>query len=107
MARNLEKRLAKAEQELAQIQKEEELADCICPDNYLFVTAESVEEFRAEMNRVCPVHGFRRLNIFRIIVEEFDPDFSSSAEVEDTEFQELLDEYHRRLVEAKELLFED
>jgi hypothetical protein len=44
---------------LATIAKHAALANCICGDN---VFAYYAAEFDLEMNRPCPVHGFRSLD---------------------------------------------
>ncbi len=86
------------ERQLADIANEEKQASCIC-HAFLRVSYASAENFRAEMNRVCPAHGFRELDIFRIVYEADDSD---SEVARDTEINELLMEYKRRLVEARQ-----
>jgi hypothetical protein len=56
----LRKRLARVEKVLAQTAKQKELASCICQD-LTFALPHEAEQFEAEVNRTCPVHGFRRL----------------------------------------------
>ncbi len=56
----LRRRLARVERTLANIAKREEMADCICQEMTV-VMPDQPEKFEAEMNRTCPVHGFRRL----------------------------------------------
>jgi hypothetical protein len=52
----LQRRLSRVERALATNAKHAALADCICVDNVFLYDA---DEFELEMNRVCPVHGFR------------------------------------------------
>jgi hypothetical protein len=60
----LRKRLAKVEKHLADRARHAELANCVCRE---MTTAWTHEEFEAEMNQTCPVHGFRRLGIIHSI----------------------------------------
>ena len=104
---SLERRLAKLEQELAQIEVEKKLGECIC-DQFVTVSAGSVAKFRAEMNRPCPAHGFRELHIMHIVTVDTTRDPSSRAEiVEEAEVEEALNEYNRRLEESKRQREED
>jgi len=96
MARNFESRVAKVERQLAHIESEEKQASCIC-NPFVIVGSGSAEEFRAEMNRVCPAHGFRQLDILHIVVEDVD-----GNAMPDSEVNELLAEYNRRQAEAKQ-----
>jgi hypothetical protein len=57
---SLSRRLAKVEQKLADSARREKLVNCICGDTIIAVST-APEQFEAEMNRTCPVHGFRRL----------------------------------------------
>ena len=65
--RSLEGRLAKIEQELAQVEANERLNNCICDNKLVVVTAGMAAEFRAG-NRLCPVHGFREMDIMHVTV---------------------------------------
>src|ERR1019366_524822 len=56
---SLSRRLAKVEQKLADSARREKLVNCICGDTIIAVST-APEQFEAEMNRTCPVHGFRR-----------------------------------------------
>jgi hypothetical protein len=58
--RSLRRRLAKVERELVDSARQEKLTNCICLANIIAVSTDP-EQFEAEMNRPCPVHGFRRL----------------------------------------------
>jgi len=101
MARNLENRLSKVERELAQIREGDNEAQCIC-NAFVGIGPGRVEQFRAEMNRPCPVHGFRELKILHFVSTEPARDLSSPARIiEDPEVNTLLEEYERRLAEAK------
>lgn len=101
MGRSLESRLAKVERKLTQIDDQEKLATCIC--HALVGVGRGTEaEFRAEMNRVCPAHGFRELTILHFIEVEPARDlFSRARIIENAKVDELLMEYNRRLAEAK------
>jgi hypothetical protein len=61
----LRRRLEKAEKALAETAEQEKLADCICKvpgrSRPTFARSDQPEEFEAEMNQKCPVHGFRHL----------------------------------------------
>jgi hypothetical protein len=59
---SLRKRLVKAEHMLAHLAKGESGAKCIC-QMVTVASPDRTEEFEAEMNRTCPVHGFRRLGM--------------------------------------------
>jgi hypothetical protein len=56
---SLNRRLAKVEQKVADRVSREELANCICCEMTVLLP-EDAKEFEGEMNRTCPVHGFRR-----------------------------------------------
>jgi len=100
---SLESRLAKLEQEFAQVELDERLSDCNCDDNLVFVTAGNVAALRAEMDRLCPVHGFRELHIMHMVVVRTADDPASPAEIiEEAEVEEALNEYNRRLAESRQ-----
>lgn len=85
----LQGRLAIAERTFARIAKQAALATCICVDA---VFPDNADEFEREMNRVCPVHGFRSLGqIDRIFY--VNPDRSV---VKDPKFDELTKIYEVR-----------
>ena len=66
---SLHKRLARLEQECAAKARHEELADCNCPGMKSagsFLAPIFPEALEAELNKTCPVHGFRQLG--RIVV---------------------------------------
>jgi hypothetical protein len=56
---SLSRQLATVEQKLANRARREKLANCICGD-WIIVVSMAPQLFEAEMNRTCPVHGFRR-----------------------------------------------
>jgi hypothetical protein len=92
VVRSLEGRLAKIEQELAEVEANERLNTCICGNKAVVVTVAKVEEFRTEMNRLCPVHGFRELKIMHVTI---------GPRVDEPEVEEALNEYYARLEESK------
>lgn len=99
--KSLSHRLEMVEQELAAIEEKERLANCIC-GSIVTIGRGMEAEFREEMSRPCPVHGFRELWIIQ--VEDVEParDFSSPARViENPEVNVLLEEYERRLAESR------
>jgi hypothetical protein len=102
--KNLKSRLDRLEQELAQIEEKRELTSCICGiEGGIATIGRGMEaEFRREMERPCPLHGFRELFILHAI--DVEPgDFSSPAkEIEYPEVNALLEEYERRLAESNE-----
>ena len=108
ISRSLETRIAKIEQELAQVEADERLNNCICDNNLVIVSAGNVPEFRAEMDRLCPVHGFRELHIMHIVKVDTALDFSTPQEIiDEAEVEEALNEYNRRLEESKRQRDED
>jgi len=108
VGRSLEGRLSKIEQELAQIEATERLNNCICDGKFVVISAGRVAEFRAEMNRLCPVHGFRELHIMHFVsVRTADCPASSAEIIEEAEVEEALNEYDRRLAESRQQRDED
>ena len=92
------RRLAKVEKALAETAEQEKMANCICrlgpKSRPTIAISEEPEEFEAEMNQKCPVHGFRDLgNIIHIKV----------TDLHDERFRldDLLDEYYTRRAEYK------
>ena len=60
---SLRKRLATLEQEQADRARREELVDCNCPEmksSVTFLAPIFPEALEAELNKTCPVHGFRQ-----------------------------------------------
>jgi hypothetical protein len=57
---SLSRRLAKIERQLIDGARREELENCICRQ-LTVADPNKPEEFEAEMNETCPLHGFRRL----------------------------------------------
>ena len=88
---SLSRRLAKVEQQLADVARREELANCICRE--MTITFEA-EEFEAEMNRTCLVHGFRRLG--RILAVRFVNTDGTLTE-ESAKLHQLVETYELRL----------
>lgn len=95
----LRKRLARVERTLANIAKGEELANCICLDSRSLTVAwpHQPEEFEAEMNRTCPVHGFRRLGM---IVQVRSVHGDGTVE-ESAKLDQLLEIYEARQLPTK------
>ncbi len=87
----LRKRLAKIERDLAQMETRKELAHCLCRK---VTQALDPEEFEAEMNRTCPVHGVRRLGQL-LIIRMINPDRSLAPE--SVKLHQLVDKYKCRL----------
>ncbi len=65
MSGNQRKRLEKLEQKLADLARQEALANCNCLP-LTFATSQQ-RLFEAEMNKTCPVHGLRRLGRIYIV----------------------------------------
>lgn len=107
MAGNLNSRLAKVERGLACIKEKYDQADCIC-NALVGLSRETLEQFRAEMNRPCPVHGFRELHIIYFFSVEPAHDLNSRAIViEDPEVNAALEEYERRRAGSQTKRYED
>ena len=83
MSGNLDRRLAKIEQQLAEIARQANAANCICKD----MTIISSEEEEAEMNRKCPVHEHRQDQFLIIRIEDMGD--MNGNEVKDTDSKEL------------------
>lgn len=98
---SLVRRLAKVEQEIDQVAAEKKADSCIC-NEFVIVAAGGVAEFTAQMNRICPAHGFRKLDIMHLVIEPMGGDFSTPEEIiDEAEVEEVLNEYNRRLAESK------
>ena len=105
MSRNRRKRLETLEQKMADLMRPEALANCTCRE---YTCALLPKVFEAEMNRTCPVHGFRRLG--RIFVTEivhtgkdkitWDEEEKNCADK--AELDRLLKEYNIRLAQAEQ-----
>ena len=80
MSGNLDRRLAKIEQKLAEIERQANAANCICKA----LTYISSDEAEAEMNRKCPVHEHRQDQFMIMRVVDM-----NGNEVEDTDSKEL------------------
>jgi hypothetical protein len=94
------RRLAQIEKALGETAEQEELADCICKlqdgvSSPTIAFSNKPEDFEAEMNQKCPVHGFRslgRVMVFRIVGPGQKKD-------ERCRLDDLLDEYRAREAE--------
>jgi hypothetical protein len=90
---SLRKRLDTLEQQWADRARLEELADCNCPgikSPGLFLAPIFPEALKAELNKTCPVHGFRQLG--RIVMMNF-------GNQESTKVLQLIEEYELRLAQ--------
>lgn len=100
----LRRRLAKVENALAEAAEREKLADCICKvwgkSPITWACSEQPEQFEAEMNRKCPVHGFRNLGHILPTIITDDPG-------ERFRLHDLLDEYYARKSEYERAKRED
>lgn len=81
------RRISKIENQIDKAAKEIRAKDCNCFGHVDFIPGR-LAEFEAEMNKTCPVHGFRRLSYPILIFDE--PD-----EQDKPRFDELLDRYHK------------
>lgn len=105
MSGNRRKRLETLERKLADLLMQEALANCICRSD---TCARPPMAFEAEMNKTCPVHGFRRLG--RIWVTEIvqtgkdkpSQDEEEKNRAEKAEIERLLKEYYLRLAQAEQ-----
>jgi hypothetical protein len=66
---SLSRQLAKVERKLANRARREKLANCICGGTIIALSM-ATEQFEAEMNRTCPVHGFRRFGHIDALIFE-------------------------------------
>ena len=97
MAGNLQKRLQRLEQLLADLTKRNSHAKCNCRQ---FTIAPSAQYFAAEMNQTCPVHGFRQLGkikIFRVTTHPNSVDEETSLAI-----RNVVKEYQHRLARHRE-----
>jgi hypothetical protein len=101
---SLRKRLTKLEQTLAKKAKQKELEDCICKDGAVFMLGKE-DEFEAEMNVACPVHGFRRLGqivqIVTVAPESYPENEKEEVRRKNARSNELMKEYETRLAAAE------
>jgi len=100
MSGNRRKRVEKLEHKLADLIRQEALVNCICLER-LFVDSREKERFLSEMNKTCPVHGFRRLGVItRVwkgpVKKVFGPDDPELG------LEEAIQEYKRRLAQAEQ-----
>ena len=59
---SLRKRLARIEGAIAAKKRELERQDCTCGEGVMAWTGQA-NQMKAELERTCPVHGFRRVRI--------------------------------------------
>lgn len=98
MSKDLERRLAKAEQRAADIARRQQMANCACQG---VTIATFPEEFEKEMNLPCPSHGLRRLGkIIHICFHESDDPEDQEA----SRLTELITTYKARLAQAEQEL---
>jgi len=100
MSGNRRRRLEKLEQKLADLIRQEALVNCICLER-LFVG--SREKFESEMNKTCPVHGFRRLGIITL-VQIVHTAGKDAGKIEEgyLGLKKLVQQYNCRLAQAEE-----
>ena len=96
---NLNKRLAKVEQQTTHIATREKLVNCNCypdPLGLKMLVVKDAKEFEAQMNLSCPAHGFRRLGKLMVVTI-----VGGNEEIseEGARRKELAKEYDRRLSE--------
>jgi hypothetical protein len=92
MSGNRRKRLDRLEQKLSDLIRQEELANCICVE-YLSVATK--EKFLIEMNKTCPVHGFRRFGLVTFAAPEGVVDRTASTDELWPGLAEAIEEYYR------------
>ena len=102
MAGNPRKRLEKLEQQMAEIARRESAANCNCRTHTL---AAAAEYFAAEMNKTCPVHGFRRLGKIQIMEVQV-VGRNGSIEERSQGVAELVQEYEERLARHRQQILE-
>ena len=98
---NLNRRLAKVEQQVDDRARQKNLATCNCypkdPERVgIPFVVTNTEEFEAEVNFPCPAHAFRRLGQL-LVLQKMHPDRTLAAP--SIGLLEVVDEYHRRLSE--------
>jgi len=100
MSGNRRRRLEKLEQKLADLARQEALANCNC-QKFMFVNSTKVLE--AEMSKTCPAHGFRRLGQITIVqIVPTRKDRADSVDERSVGLEELVQEYKRRLAEVEQ-----
>lgn len=90
---SLGRRLARVEQQLTERKRRAELGNCNCPE-ITIALPHLAEEFKAEMNRTCPVHGFRRLGKL-LVVSFVEPGMTVTEE--SAKLDQLVETYRFRL----------
>jgi hypothetical protein len=100
MSGNRRKRLERLEQKFSDLIRQEALANCICLER-VFVS--STEEFLSEMNKTCPVHGFRRFGLVTPIrTVDTKKDRTRNPDDPSLGLEQAVDEYCRRLAEVEQ-----
>jgi len=100
MSGNRRRRLEKLEQKLADLARQEALANCNCLTRTF---AYSTKIFEAEMNKTCPAHGFRRLGqIYVVKVGDTSRGRTMKIDEKSIGLDELVQEYERRLAEVEQ-----
>jgi hypothetical protein len=98
-----EKRLANLEQQVADLARKVESANCNCEPYGTLAISFQPEKFEAEMSLPCPAHGFRRLGMIlkiRFVSGDCSRDPTSRLD-------ELLATYQARLDQAdRELAYD-
>lgn len=95
------KQLEKIEQKMAEISRREGLSNCICKDRMVVARTKT---FEAEMNKTCPVHGFRQLG--KITVLQLG-DGKGNVKEESLGLIELVQEYERRFDRHRQQMLEE
>jgi hypothetical protein len=102
---SLRGRLRKVEQRWAEIEEQNQMANCSCKE-VMVAAVGRLEEFEGVVNQPCQVHGMRQAG--RIIsVMMAAPESYSESEKElirqaNAELKEVVDGYYARLVAAAE-----
>lgn len=108
---NLRTRLVKLERRLGDVARREQLAKCNCNFKGVY-SFRKPEEFEAEMNLLCPAHGFRDLGQF-VVFKVHDEHGASADSVGDTRRAQPVATYkarrarHQDDLELKENDFEE
>jgi len=80
--------------------REDALVNCICLERTVF---SSKERFLSEMNKNCPVHGFRRLGLITFVrIVPTRKDHTEKPDVQWLGLEEAVEEYERRLAEVEQ-----
>jgi hypothetical protein len=98
------KRVYRIERQIENAGREMRAQDCICFQSVVAVWGK-LAEFEAEMNKTCPVHGFRRLKHPIVIVDDGpnDPDLPRINELIDR-YERRYEEYERTMQRRKDVI---